>query len=104
MNQFITTFEAGQLLKVSDRHVRRLCIAGKLKAKQFGSAKVVWLVDRKSVLAAVKKESSNGLDTGKHRKKRSALGQDPKVQLRSMHGNRNKSGIDGHKNRKDNAC
>ena len=95
MNQFLTTAEAGQLLQVSDRHVRRLCIAGKLKAKQFGSAKVVWLVDRKSVLAAVKKDSSNGLETGKHRKKRSALGQDPKADRRSMHRERNKSNPEG---------
>lgn len=95
MNSFLTTFEAGQLLQVSDRHVRRLCIAGKLKAKQFGTAKVVWLVDRKSVLAAVEKGSSNGLDTGKHRKKRSPLGQDPKVNRHSMHGNRNKSNLEG---------
>jgi excisionase family DNA binding protein len=95
VNQFLTTFEAGQLLQVSDRHVRRLCIAGKLKAKQFGSAKVVWLVDRKSVMAAVKKGSSNGLEAGKHRKKRSALGQDPTVDRRSMHGKRNKSNLEG---------
>jgi excisionase family DNA binding protein len=95
VNQFLTTFEAGQLLQVSDRHVRRLCIAGKLKAKQFGTAKVVWLVDRKSVLAAVKKGSSDGLEAGKHRKKRSALGQDPTVNSRPMHGKSNKSSLEG---------
>ena len=44
----ITSQEAADILGVDDSHVRRLCIQGKLKAKNVGGR--VWLISEKSVL------------------------------------------------------
>ncbi len=59
--EWITTTEAAELSGYHVDHVRRLILAGKVKAQKFGRD---WQVDRASLLAYIRKAEKLGEKRG----------------------------------------
>jgi excisionase family DNA binding protein len=61
MDDWITTSEAARLSGYHPEHVRRLIVAGKVKARKFG---IVWQVSRRALLAYVRASEKAGEKRG----------------------------------------
>jgi excisionase family DNA binding protein len=65
MPDWITTDEAAELSGYTHNHLRELIRDGKITAQKFGP---IWQVDRKSVLAYLKKMQESGERRGRKRR------------------------------------
>lgn len=62
--EWLTTEQAAKLVSYHPDHIRRLIGAGEVKAEKFGP---VWKVDRRSLLAYIRKMEKQGKRRGPKR-------------------------------------
>ena len=61
VDKWLTTTQAAELTGYSRKHVTRLVISGQVKGQRFGP---VWMIDKPSLLAYVRKAAKTGAKRG----------------------------------------